>query len=327
MAKKIILGKRNTILDDEFSLKIDGINHLSELNLSTTIYEKEFLKLINEKKFEKCSDIISLIGRISKGRYSRLNELKVILAIESVLDKYGKGIKCFEDYLEIKKEINKIYFFESEIDILLNNKDFNKKVNYLKFIEKEISLKEIIDKTINDIDNIKVSISGIKEIEKLKKIDETISTEDIEELRNKYINKLEKFYEKLNFDNLNKDKINSFLGENFHKEFSNSKEIIVFFEHILKEKKSIEVIINELEKVYSFYKFNNCKSIEERVLSLYNNKNMEFIELPMINKMKIVENVLNKNKLEFNYNNFEEVFNKELNSVINMNREKAISLF
>ena len=54
---------------------------------------------------------------------------------------------------------------------------------------------------------------------------------------------------------------------------------------------------------------------------------MEFIELPMINKMKIVENVLNKNKLEFNYNNFEEVFNKELNSVINMNREKAISLF
>lgn len=327
MAKKIILSKRNTILDDEFSLKIDGINHLSELNLSTTIYEKEFLKLINEKNFEKCSDIISLIGRISKGRYSRLNELKVILAIESVLDKYGKGIKCFEDYLEIKKEINKIYFFEAEIDILLNNKDFNKKVNYLKFIEKEISLKEIIDKTINDIDNIKVSISGIKEIEKLKKIDETISTEDIEELRNKYINKLEKFYEKLNFDNLNKDEISSFLGGNFHKEFSNSKEIIVFFEHILKEKKSIEVVINELEKVYSFYKFNNCKSIEERVLSLYNNKNMEFIELPMINKMKIVENVLNKNKLEFNYNNFEEVFNKELNSVINMNREKAISLF
>ena len=318
MAKKIILSKRNTILDDEFSLKIDGINHLSELNLSTTIYEKEFLKLINEKNFEKCSDIISLIGRISKGRYSRLNELKVILAIESVLDKCGKSIKCFEDYLEIKKEINKIYFFESEIDILLNNKDFNKKVNYLKFI---------IDKNINDIDNIKVSISGIKEIEKLKKIDETISTEDIEELRNKYINKLEKFYEKLNFDNLNKDKINSFLGENFHKEFSNSKEIIVFFEHILKEKKSIEVVINELEKVYSFYKFNNCKSIEERVLSLYNNKNMEFIELPMINKMKIVENVLNKNKLEFNYNNFEEVFNKELNSVINMDREKAISLF
>lgn len=327
MAKKIILSKRNTILDDEFSLKIDGINHLSELNLSTTIYEKEFLKLINEKNFEKCSDIISLIGRISKGRYSRLNELKVILAIESVLDKYGKGIKCFEDYLEIKKEINKIYFFEAEIDILLNNKDFNKKVNYLKFIEKEISLKEIIDKTINDIDNIKVSISGIKEIEKLKKIDETISTEDIEELRNKYINKLEKFYEKLNFDNLNKDEISSFVGGNFHKEFSNSKEIIVFFEHILKEKKSIEVVINELEKVYSFYKFNNCKSIEERVLSLYNNKNMEFIELPMINKMKIVENVLNKNKLEFNYNNFEEVFNKELNSVINMNREKAISLF
>lgn len=327
MAKKIILGKRNTILDDEFSLKLDGINHLSELNLSTTIYEKEFLKLINEKNFEKCSDIISLIGRISKGRYSRLNELKVILAIESVLDKYGKGIKCFEDYLEIKKEINKIYFFEAEIDILLNNKDFNKKVNYLKFIEKEISLKEIIDKTINDIDNIKVSISGIKEIEKLKKIDETISTEDIEELRNKYINKLEKFYEKLNFDNLNKDEINSFLGGNFHKEFSNSKEIIVFFEHILKEKKSIEVVINELEKVYSFYKFNNCKSIEERVLSLYNNKNMEFIELPMINKMKIVENVLNKNKLEFNYNNFEEVFNKELNSVINIDREKAISLF
>ena len=302
MAKKIILGKRNTTLDDEFSLKLDGINHLSELNLSTTIYEKEFLKLINEKNFEKCSDIISLIGRISKGRYSRLNELKVILAIESVLDKYGKGIKCFEDYLEIKKEINKIDFFESEIDILLNNKDFNKKVNYLKFIEKEISLKEIIDKTINDIDNI-------------------------EELRNKYINKLEKFYEKLNFDNLNKDKINSFLGKNFHKEFSNSKEIIVFFEYILKEKKSIEVVINELEKVYSFYKFNNCKSIEERVLSLYNNKNMEFIELPMINKMKIVENVLNKNKLEFNYNNFEEVFNKELNSVINMDREKAISLF
>ena len=118
MAKKIILSKRNTILDDEFSLKIDGINHLSELNLSTTIYEKEFLKLINEKKFEKCSDIISLIGRISKGRYSRLNELKVILAIESVLDKYDKGIKCFEDYLEIKKEINKIDFFEAEIDIL-----------------------------------------------------------------------------------------------------------------------------------------------------------------------------------------------------------------
>ena len=45
MAKKIILGKRNTTLDDEFSLKLDGINHLSELNLSTTIYEKEFLKM------------------------------------------------------------------------------------------------------------------------------------------------------------------------------------------------------------------------------------------------------------------------------------------
>ncbi len=312
MNNKIIIDiKENN--SDSFVLNLKDIDSLSSIHLSKQGIVSECEEVIEKKDFEYAKELLKLGMKLSSYGDNEIDQLKDKVYGYSIIYKYdNRNNESLDFYLSLLLEIKTFTsIVHSQVKLEFNEEIVNL-INKIKEIKEEININKLIDETIINIENIDVNI---KELEYIRKYTAEISNEDLkgklktlsnvykEELDSRIVNisKLPVLEEILRMKQL--------LDNVYEKEFFKAEEFIAL---ILRTKtngyENCNILLELIDKEYLVYRFNNEKNLEKKKYLLYNELLPDYIELPILYKEYVIEELIERKD---KYRSFE-----KLNSVV-----------
>lgn len=317
MNNKIVIDiKENN--SDSFVLNLKDIDSLSSIHLSKQGIVSECEEVIKKKDFEYAKELLKLAVKLSSYGDKEIDELKDKVYGYSIIYKYdNRNNERLDFYLSLLLEIKTfISIIQSQVNLEFNE-EIVSLIKKIKDIKEEININKLIDETIRKIKNIDVNV---KELEYIIIYTEENSNKELKE-KLKILSDLYK--EELNNRIVNISKLavleeisrmKQILDNVYEKEFFESEE---FIDLILRTKTSgyenCNILLELIDKEYLVYRFNNEKNLEKKKYLLYNELLPGYIELPILYKEYVIEELTKrKNK----YRSFEK-FNNVVIDIIN----------
>ncbi|MBU3209368.1 hypothetical protein KPL28_06930 [Clostridium algidicarnis] len=326
MNNRYILEKQMMHNDDSFVLDLSNIKFIKDINLDLDNNLLQCNKAIESFEFNKAMDYLKVLESISEYGNKEVDKVRNKMNFEMIRFLYsnveGKDISFYVDILlKIKTFFNLLYSQHN----LEMNEELEKMVSDLKDIEKEVSTNicDIITLSfksevgaIKKITSVNILIDGIGNIE---------NKLEIEELNKNYENKINNIISTMEKSKLGE--IRSLLINTYEEDFLNSKEFIEVITNIDYIKlESYYDLLQLANKSYLIYNFNKSYTFREKMSLLYNNNLSEFLELPVLYKEHIVEEILEKSEDISSVEKFFSTFNNRTNEKKQQMNKNSIPL-
>ncbi|MBB6713508.1 hypothetical protein [Clostridium gasigenes] len=322
---KIILDANQRKKSGGFVLNLNNIESIENLHLNLTNIIEECKEEISKQNFNSAKDLLNLSLKLSDYGDEEVNNIKLKYYFENISYKYENNKKadinvCMDLLLDIK-----MFFSIVHSQHRLNNPETEIMINNLNKVKESILIEELLEKEIGNYEDY----GSIKKIEELEEFSKEYSLKEIEELKVAYVSKINETIISLKDkpSDLAISSIKKILENKYPTDYLVSEEFLnIIIKDNYKNIENYNALLEFTDKAYLVYRFNISSSLEEKIKVLYSNLIPNYIELPIILKEYVVNQLIVIKEQYFIVSEFFEVLNNIIKKVNMENKSNAIPI-